>query len=135
MQPNEEQRSLGQLFSDLTRESSELVRKEIELARLEFTQSISDLKTAVASMVIAVPLLFAGFLVLLLAAVFGLDQVLHRLWLSALIVGALVLAAGAVALLVGRGRMKRVDVKPERTVASLREDKEMVQRHVGAGAH
>ncbi|HEY8515331.1 MAG TPA: phage holin family protein [Candidatus Binatia bacterium] len=135
MHPNEEQRSLGQLFSDLTRESSELVRKEIELARLELMESVAELKSGVTSLVIALPLMWGGFLVLLFAAVLGLDQALHRMWLSALIVGGVVLVLGAIALLVGRGRLKKVDVTPERTVASLREDKEMVQRHVRAGAH
>jgi hypothetical protein len=129
LQPQEE-RSLKQLFSDLTYESSELVRKEIQLAKAEFSESVSELKTGVAAMAISAPLLFAGFLVLLVAAVLGLDEALHRPWLSALVVGGAVTVLGAVALLVGRSRVAKVDVTPERSARSLRDDKEMVQSHV-----
>ena len=135
MQPQEDQRSLAQLFSDLTHESSELVRKEIELAKLELVESVSQLKAGAASMALAVPVLFAGFLVLLLAAVLALDVALQKPWLSALLVGGAVTLIGIVALLVGRARIKRVDVTPQRSVESLQDDKELVRRHLGSDPH
>jgi len=134
LQPQEE-RSLAQLFSDLTYESSELVRKEIQLAKAEFSESVAEMKTGVVAMTLGAPLLFAGFLVLLLAAVLGLDEALHRPWLSALIVGGTATIVGAVALLVGRSRVAKVDVTPERSARSLREDKEMVKSHVSSETH
>jgi hypothetical protein len=36
--PHQEEKSLGELFSDLTRESSELVRQEVKLAKAELSQ-------------------------------------------------------------------------------------------------
>jgi len=62
LQP-QEQRSLAQLFSDLTYESSELVRKEIQLAKAELSESVSELKAGVVAMTLSAPLLFGGFLV------------------------------------------------------------------------
>jgi uncharacterized membrane protein YqjE len=131
----EDQRTLAQLFSDLTHESSELVRKEVELAKLELAESVSELKTGIASMMISVPVLFAGLLCVVFAGVLALDEALHRPWLSALLVGVALMAAGAIALLGGRAKLARTDVKPQRSVASLRDDKEMVQRHVGSDPH
>jgi len=134
LQP-QEQRSLAQLFSDLTYESSELVRKEIQLAKAELSESVSELKAGVVAMTLSAPLLFGGFLVLLLAAVLGLNEALHRPWLSALIVGGVVTVLGLIALLAGRSRVGNVDVTPARSARSLREDKDMVKSHVSSEAH
>ena len=87
MHTHQEERSLTQLFSDATREASELVRNEIELARLELQENLSRLKAGALGMALAVPLLFGGFLVLLFAAVLALDEVMQRPSLSAAVVG------------------------------------------------
>lgn len=132
MDANSKERSLPELFSDVTRESSELVRKEIELAKLEVTEGIAALKSGAVQMLLALPLLWAGFLFTLAAAVLALDTQLQRPWLSALVVGITVLLGGVVALLVGRSQFDTKDILPERSIASLREDKEMLQEHVGS---
>ncbi len=132
VQRREDDRSLSQLFSDATRETSDLIRKEIELAKLEIVENISRLESGVFSMAIALPLLFGGFLVLLFAAVAGVDRALGQLWLSALIVGAAVSVMGLIALAVGRHQVKQVDLTPDQSAESLRKDKEMLQRRVGA---
>ena len=124
------ERSLVELFSDVTRESSELVRKEIELAKLEIGQNIAGLKTAAAGLLLALPLLLGGYLVLLGSAVLALDLVVQRLWLSALIIGLSVIGLGVIALLVSRSEAKKAQLTPERTVESLRDDKEMLQEHI-----
>lgn len=126
----EDERSLPELFSDVTRESSELVRKEIELAKLEITQNVAGLKTAAASVVVAVPLLFTGFLVILAGAVLALDVALQRTWLSALMVGSAVSVVGTVALLGGTSGVKDAKLAPQRSIESLRDDKDMLEEHV-----
>jgi hypothetical protein len=131
----EDQRPLSQLLADVTRESAELMRKEIELAKLEIAQNASGLKGGATSMVVGVPLLLAGFLIVLIAAVLALDEALQRPWLSALLVGITASVAGGIALLGGRIRVKQVEVMPQRSVESLREDKEMLQHHIGPSTH
>jgi hypothetical protein len=74
---------------------------------------------------------FGGFLVLLVAAVLGLDLVLRTPWLSALIVGGVAVALGAVLLAVGKSRM--TELAPERSLRSLRRDTELVQEHLPGG--
>ena len=123
--------SIGQLVSELTRETSELVRKEMELARLETSQAFSRIETGVSSMAIGGVVALGGFFVLLAAAVLGLDVVVQKPWLSALIVGGAVVVLGAVLLAVGKSRL--TDLTPEHTLHSLRRDTELVQEHLPGG--
>jgi hypothetical protein len=132
-QRRQDERSLSELFSDATRESSELVRKEIELAKLEITDTIAQVKAGIVSLMIAVPLLFAGLLVLLVAVVLGIDRFLQQPWLSALLVGSAVTLTGLLALAGGRRRVQQVDLMPHQSAESLRDDKDMLQRHLGQG--
>lgn len=73
--------------------------------------------------------MFAGFLVLLAAAVLGLAHFVVD-WLAALIVGAVVIAIGFIMIQTGKNKLQPSTFKPERTQQALREDKEMVQRRV-----
>jgi hypothetical protein len=132
-QRRQDERSLSELFSDATRESGELVRKEIELAKLEITDTIAQVKAGIVSLMIAVPLLFAGLLVLLVAVVLGIDRFLQQPWLSALLVGSAVTLTGLLALAGGRRRVQQVDLMPHQSAESLRDDKDMLQRHLGQG--
>ena len=58
------------------------------------------------TMAVAGGVLLSGFLVLLAAAVFGLDTFLQRPWLSALIVGAIVVVIGFIMLQSAKKKMK-----------------------------
>lgn len=129
-QPSKDERSIAQLFSDLTRDTTDIMRKEIELARLEFSESIATLRNAIVTMAAGGAVLFAGFLVLLAAAVFGLNVVLQQLWLSALIVGAVVVTVGAAMVGGGGKRLKDQPLAPERSPRSLKRDKDVIQRHL-----
>ena len=120
--------SIAVLVSDLTRETSELIRKEMELTRLETSRAITRIETGVSSLAIGGVVILAGFLVLLAAAVLGLDLVVHRPWLSALIVGGVAVALGGVFLAVGKSRLTRLT--PERSLRSLRRDAELVREHL-----
>jgi len=137
MQPNvqhhrrPEERSIAELFSDLTQETTELVRKEVELAKVEISQKVSRLETGIASLAIGGAVAFAGALVLLAAAVLGVDAVLNRPWLSALIVGGAITLVGIGLLVKGRSDLGAADVTPERSFESLRKDKDLAMRHVG----
>jgi hypothetical protein len=77
--------------------------------------------------------LFAGFLVLLGAAVGALMVVLPpdtAPWLAPLIVGAIVTIAGAIALSSGKRKLAAENLKPTRTLDSLRRDAEVAKEHL-----
>jgi uncharacterized membrane protein YqjE len=126
----EENRSIRDLLSDFATGTRELIQKDIELARAEFSENASAAVSAIQSMAVAGALAYAGFLVLLLAAVLGIDEWLHRPWLSALIVGAPVLLLAGVFAMAGRKTIRQKSLLPKRVPRSLRRDKELVQKHI-----
>ncbi|MFZ0613854.1 MAG: phage holin family protein [Desulfobacterales bacterium] len=88
--------SISRLLSQLVEELGQLVTKEVDLAKAEMAEKASTLFESAVPVFIAVAFLYAGVLVLLASAVFGLATV-APIWLSALIIGGIVTLAGFVA--------------------------------------
>jgi hypothetical protein len=131
--PQREGRSLIALFSDLWRETSALVHAEAALAKAEMSEKVSQIGTGVGAIAIGGAIVFAGFIISLLAAVNGLAMLLppeHAAWLAPLIVGLAVIIIGFIALASGRHELKASSLAPERTMHSLRQDTELVKEHV-----
>lgn len=125
--PNTSQEpSLGTLFSKLTEDFSRLVRKEVELARTETMESVSTVMRSAVSMIAGGVIAYAGLIILLLAAAFGLASVIP-LWVSALVIGFVTIAIGGALILAGRNAITNVNIVPEKTVQTLRNDAKMVQ--------
>jgi uncharacterized membrane protein YgdD (TMEM256/DUF423 family) len=125
-------RSLVGLFSDLWRETSTLVHNEAALARAEISEKLSQAGTGAAAIAAGGAILFAGFLVLLFAAVGALQLLLnteHAIWIAPLIVGLVVMIAGYVALAKGRKELKAQNLAPQRTMQSMRDDAQFAKEH------
>lgn len=125
-----DEKSIRDLISDLTTKTTDLVRKEIQLAKLEISEGIDALQSALVSMAVGGVVVFAGFLVLLAAAVLGLDRLIEEPAVSALIVGSVVTAIGVTMLLNGRRTLSDDKVGPDKIAPSLRQDAELVQKHI-----
>ncbi|QJQ95116.1 MULTISPECIES: phage holin family protein [Halomonadaceae] len=124
-----ENSSIGSLLSSLTREMTSLVRKETELAKVEMSEKTSQAMGGIAAIATAGAVLLCGFLVLLAAAVFALDEALNTPWLSALIVGGVVAIIGFIMLQSGRKKLQSQNLMPNRTMASLQRDKDFAKQH------
>lgn len=123
-------KSLGTLFSDLTRDMVDLVRQEIALARAEMTSKIAGIQAALISVAIGAAILLAGLFILLLAVVRGLEMILPpevAPWLSPLIVGLFIVGAGYVLLKGGTAKLSADKLVPHRTIESLKQDKAVAQ--------
>jgi hypothetical protein len=128
-----DERSFGQLLADLTNESTALVRNEIDLAKAEISEKVTQIGLGIAALAAGGLVLFAGFLVLLDAAVFGLAKLLEPYgWpaLAALIVAIGTMLVGGIVLMIGRSSLKATNLAPRRTVESLRRDKNFVKEQV-----
>jgi hypothetical protein len=126
-------RSLAGLFSDLWRDTSTLVHEEAELAKAEINAKVSQLGSSFTSIGAGGAMLFAGFIILLLAAVAALAMVLppeHAAWLAPLIVGLAVMIVGYLVLSQGRRALAAGNLKPERTLGSLRRDAQLAKEHL-----
>ncbi|GAA5177548.1 phage holin family protein [Modicisalibacter zincidurans] len=121
--------SLGSLISTVTQEVTALIRNEVELAKAEIRQKTSQLGTGIGSVAAGGGVLLCGFLVLLASAVFGLNIVVQAMWLSTLIVGAIVVIVGFIMLQGGKKKLKATNLTPDRTMASLQKDQGMAKRH------
>jgi hypothetical protein len=123
-------KSLGTLFSDLTRDMVDLVRQEIALARAEMTSKMAGIQAALVSVAIGAAILLAGLFILLLAVVRGLEMVLPpevAPWLSPLIVGLVIVGAGFVLLKGGTAKLSVDKLVPHKTIESLKQDKAVAQ--------
>lgn len=124
MQERREDRSLGDLFADLSRQTTTLIRQEIELAKTEMTGKASRLAKDAASLGAGAAVAYAGFLAIVYGVIVLLATLLGNLWLSALIVGAILAGVGFFLIQNGRQALQREDLTPRRTIESLKEDAE-----------
>ncbi len=125
--------SIGALFASLWRHTTTLVQEETELAVAEVSEKATQAMTAAGAIAVGGAVLFAGFIVLLLAAVYALMPLLPpdiAPWLAPAIVGLVVVVIGFVMVSAGLKALKAKSLKPTRTVESLRRDTQMVKEHV-----
>lgn len=121
MQARQDDRSLGELFSDLTRDMSTLVRQEVALAKTEMTEKASFIGKNAAMLAIGGALLYAAVLALVATCIIALANALPW-WLAALIVAAIVAIIGGVVAWMGIENLKKAQIVPTKTVDTIKED-------------
>ena len=121
MQGPRDDRSLGELFSELAQETSTLVRQEVNLAKVEMTQKASRAGKQVGVLAAGGAVAYAGLLAILAAVIVLLDNVMP-LWLSALLVGLVVAVVGYLLVRRALDALKREDFAPRETIGTLKED-------------
>ena len=118
-----EDRSIGELFGQLSQDMTLLFRQELQLARVEMSEKISQVTSNLVSVVAGGFVAYVGALALVAALILGLHEAAEvSPWVSALIVGAIFAVAGYVMLNRGLKELKRVDLAPRRTVETLKDD-------------
>ena len=117
-----QEKSLGELFTDLAQDTSSLVRQEVQLAKAELTESASEIGKAIGFLVVAGAIAYAGFLAILAAIILGLWDAGLEGWVAALIVGLVVIAISAILIQRARAMLQASNLAPRRTVESLKED-------------
>ena len=119
-------RSLGELFSELAQETSTLVRQEVDLAKTEMSQKASRVGKDVGFLAAGGAVAYAGLLAILAAVIVVLDTFLP-LWLATLLVGLVVVAVGYFLVKKGLDALKREDVAPRQTIETLKEDGQWIK--------
>jgi hypothetical protein len=115
-------RSLGELFAELSRETSDLVRHEVALAKAELSETAARVGRDVAFISIGGALTYAGVLALMASLVMGLAAAGLVWWAAALIVGLVVLTVGYISTQMGLSALKREQLRPTQTVDTLKEN-------------
>lgn len=116
-----QERSLGELFSDLANQTSALVRQEVELARTEMTQKAARIGGEAGLVAAGAVLALGGYLALVAGLVLLLG-IWIPMWVSALVVAVLFLGIGLLFIQQGLSAIKRINLAPRQTIATLKED-------------
>jgi hypothetical protein len=122
-------RPVAALLSDLANETGTLFSQELALFKAELQEKLARAGAGAGALAAGGLVAFSGWLALLAAAILGLSYALAP-WLSALIVGLVVITLGAGLLLLGKNRLNSDALVPRRTLNSLREDQAWIRDQV-----
>jgi hypothetical protein len=134
-----EERSLGELFSELATETSTLVRQEVSLAQTELTQKATNVGKNVGSLAVGGAVSYMALWVIMAAVVIGLTQFISWLtgwqlitsaWVGATVVGLVVAVVGYMLVTKALAKLKNADLTPRETVESLKEDAQWLKNQV-----
>jgi hypothetical protein len=118
-----QERSVGDLFGQLTQDLGLLVRQEAQLAKTEMQTKVSRATSNLVSLATGGIVALIGALALTAAVILLLvDPVGLEPWLAALLVGAVLAGVGYFMLRGGLRDLKQIDPAPRRTVESIKED-------------
>ncbi|MET9023853.1 phage holin family protein [Actinopolymorpha sp. NPDC004070] len=122
-----DERSLGQLVADASRDLSTLLRGEIELAKVELKESATAAGKGAGMFGGAAFFGYVAFLMLSIAAGYGLVAAGLHPAIAFVVVGVVYLIIAGILALIGKRNMKKAG-PPERTKRSIDETKTMLQQ-------
>ena len=132
-QPESEDASVSELVKQLTDQTKTLVKQEMRLAQVELQEKGKKFGIGAGMFGAGGLVAFFGAATLIVAIVLGLSTALAP-WLSALIVGVLLLAVAGVAALKGKKEIEKATPPvPEHTVETVKEDVQHVKERAKEG--
>ena len=134
-QPDGRSESIADLIKDLRDEAMLLVRQEVALAKTEISEKMARILRNTAYAIAGALVAFVGLIFILQAATVAIGIGLleagltekQSLWASPLILGVIVAIVGAILISKGIAAVKNESLVPEKTVESLKNDKEWIQ--------
>ena len=115
-------RTLGEMFAELSREIRTLVHQEIQLARTELTEKVSRLGKGVGFVIGGGLLAYGGLLAVVAAIVLALTAMGLPAWAAALAGGILVAGVGYLLIRSGLAALRPDQLTPQQTIDTLKED-------------
>jgi len=114
-------RSLGELFSDLSQQTAELVRQEMRLAKAELSEKLSDVGKHAMMLGAALAFGLAAVVAVAAAVTLLLIDLGVRPWLSAVITAALLGGTAFVLVQSSMSALRKKNLAPVETIDSLKE--------------
>ncbi len=121
--------SLGTIVTGIVKDLQDVVRGEVQLAKAELKEDVSSLGKGAAMIAAGAFLALVGFMFVML----GVTYLLHKslsMWLSAGIVGVVLLIIGIIAAMAGKNALSAANLKPEQTIDSLKEDQQWANQQI-----
>ncbi len=129
-QITKDERSLGELFSELATETSTLVKQEVALAQTELTQKATKVGKNVGYLVVGGAVAYTALLAFIAALIIVLGNLLTNYWLAALIIGIIVAVVAVVMIMSALNALKNTDITPTQTVETIKEDAQWLKDQV-----
>jgi uncharacterized membrane protein YqjE len=125
--------SISSLLKGILTDLQSLMREEIALARVELTEQATRARTAAMSFGMAVAALAFGGTFLLIAIALGISDAFNwPAWAGFLVVAIVLSIAGFIAYSAARRRVKAMNVVPEETVSTLKENSAWIAKRLSS---
>jgi len=124
-----EERSLGDLFTELATETGTLVRQEVALAQTEIVYKATKAGKNVGYLVVGGAVAYASALAVIAGIVILLANFMPA-WLSAMLVGVLIGGAGYFMIASALTELKKTDPMPRNTIETIKEDAQWLKNEV-----
>ena len=121
MTTTKDERTLGEMFAELSRETRTLVQQELQLAKTELTEKASKMGKGAGLIVGGGLIAYGGLLAIIAAMVFILIAIGLPPWAAALVGGVLVAGIGYLLIRVGLAALKPQELMPQKTIDTLKE--------------
>ena len=119
---NNNDRTIGEMFAELSRETRTLIQQEVQLAKTELSEKASLFASGAGLIVAGGLVAYGGLLALIAAAVLTLIAFGLPPWAAALLGGILVIGIGYLLIRSGVDALKPQQLAPNKTVETLKED-------------
>jgi hypothetical protein len=114
-------RSIGELFSDLSQQTAELIRQEMRLAKAELSEKLSDVGRHAAMIGAALAFGLAAVIAVAAAVTLLLIDLGLAPWLAAVITAAVMGGIAFVLAQSGISALRKKNIAPVETMHSLKE--------------
>ena len=123
--------TLGDTVTGIVEDLQNIVRGEVQLAKTEVQEDVSKLGKAAGMIGAAAFLGLVGFIFLMLGVTYLLNKSVE-MWIAAGIVGLVLAIIAAILGMRGKSQMQAANLKPDKTIESLKEDKEWASRQINS---
>ena len=124
-----EERSLGDLFTELAIETGTLVRQEIALAQAEITEKVAKAGKDLGYLAIGGAVGYAAMLAIIAAVILLLAQFIPA-WAAALLVGIVIGGAAYFMITSALAELKKTDPLPRETIETIKEDAKWLKKEM-----
>lgn len=122
MPARHDDRTLGEMFAELSRDFKTLVQQELQLAKVELSQKAVTMRKGLVLMVGGGLLAYGGFLAIIAGIVLGLVAAGLPYWLAALAAGVVLGGLGYMLVRSGAASLRPDQLTPHHTINTLKED-------------
>lgn len=121
--------TLAQLMHGLISDAKLLMRQELALAKHEIQGEVGKTKTALVSLGVGIGITAVGGLLLIVMLVHLLNALTEwPLWLCYGIIGGVCAIAGVVLLYRGKQHISQIDMVPQQTVETMKENVRWIKK-------